>query len=70
MPKLQEQLEGLIDKHGIKAILQASATICFIKSSYVLEEWQDAPASKSWKSIGRSIDNLIWTIHKKRYLVF
>jgi hypothetical protein len=50
------QLERLIDRHHIFAVLDAMADICHGKSEHVLTAWQDVARSRAWAAAGRKLD--------------
>jgi hypothetical protein len=45
---LENDLEALIDAHGLYAVTTALANICHGKSEHLAANWQDAPAAKRW----------------------
>jgi hypothetical protein len=48
-PKLLEQLEEMIDRYGLKRMVQALVNIGHEKALNLLVNWQDEPAARSWK---------------------
>jgi hypothetical protein len=52
----EEQLEHLIDKHGLSAVTSALATIAYAKGQHLRENWQDAPAARVWEADARRIE--------------
>jgi hypothetical protein len=42
------ELETLIDRVSLEAVLQALSEICGAKSEHILSNWQDKPLAKLW----------------------
>lgn len=50
-----ENLELLIDSHGILGVLDAIAEICYGKEQHLQENWQDYETAKVWHKLGINI---------------
>lgn len=48
MEKLNDQLEGLIDSHGLAAVIETIGDICFEKAAHIRENWQDHALADVW----------------------
>ena len=53
---LQDQLEALIDKHGIGRVLDNLSEVCYLKAEHLESNWQDSAAARQWTIIGRRCD--------------
>ncbi len=53
--RLQEQVEALIDAHGLYELLDATGMVCFAKGSHLRENWQDSHMAKAWDSAGKRV---------------
>jgi hypothetical protein len=42
-------LEMLVDRHGLKQVIDMLATICEEKAEHVSINWQDIHLARSWK---------------------
>lgn len=65
--QLTEQLEKLVDLHGMKAVVESLAEVCTLKAAHLNENWQDFGAQpKAWDRIGKSLESLAakidWTV--------
>lgn len=49
-------LEGLIDKHGLSAVLYAVATLCMEKAEHLEGNWQDKPSALCWEQDALSVE--------------
>lgn len=52
----EEQLEGMIDKHGLQSVLESIAEICNGKGDHLRSNWQDEPAAKLWEKAARTVE--------------
>ena len=50
---LKFEIEALIDRHGLSAILNAMAETCHEKSAHVAENWQDKQLAREWTKCAR-----------------
>lgn len=55
---LGEQLESIIDLHGLTSVVQSLADICGQKEEHLLSNWQDKRAAKKWRSAADRFDRL------------
>ena len=53
---LPDQIEALIDAHGLYAVSQAIEQVCYAKASHLADHWQDSAAAKRWVKAGRAFD--------------
>jgi hypothetical protein len=56
--EMQNELESLIDKHGLKGVLSAIGNVCFEKAIHLRSNWQDSAAAKVWERDGKLIDKI------------
>lgn len=54
----RDDLERLIDRHGLGNLLKGIAHICADKSEHVLTAWQDRQTSRAWDKAEIKIYNL------------
>ena len=54
--QLQDQLEGLIDRHSLLDVLLAIGNICAEKSDHALTNWQDSDLADAWTRAMIEID--------------
>jgi alpha-amylase/alpha-mannosidase (GH57 family) len=52
------ELEQMIDRHGLYAVVQMLETICQEKSDHLLSNWQDQPAANRWLRAANKCDKL------------
>ena len=52
-------LEQMIDKCGLKKVLEALSEICYEKGDHVLTNWQDKPLACSWGRDAARIGQLV-----------
>jgi hypothetical protein len=53
--ELQIALESLIDKHGLRAVLNEISEICELKAEHLSRNWQDAVGETLWFRASRKI---------------
>jgi len=53
---MTEQLEQLIDKHGLRNVLLDLAFICDGKADHVRSNWQDEVTAKTWERASKVCD--------------
>jgi hypothetical protein len=51
-----DDIEALIDRAGVSALLDAISDICYGKAGHLEENWQDANSAKVWERAGKAID--------------
>jgi hypothetical protein len=56
---MENQLEGLIDAHGMFKVLAAIYNVCTDKASHLAENWQDDETSRAWQNGANTLDNAI-----------
>lgn len=56
---LQNEIETLIDKHGVGNLLNSMANVCFEKAIHIRENWQDVSLAKDWDKNGQKIARII-----------
>lgn len=61
----KEILEGMIDEHGINAVLEMLSDICTEKSLQFKDVWQEARASKRWEKAGLMVEDVRREISQK-----
>jgi hypothetical protein len=55
---LSEQLETLLDKHGLLAIATALEGLCSDKAEHLRVNWQDRSSAKVWDRAAKHLDTL------------
>lgn len=53
---LAEQLEALVDQHGLVDLLAEMAGICGEKAEHLRCNWQEEGRAKLWERAGRTLD--------------
>lgn len=48
LEKLSDQLEILVDSHGLTNVIEALALMCSAKADHILSNWQDENLSEQW----------------------
>lgn len=54
--KQKEEMEGLIDTHGLYNILECLAVICYEKQDHINTNWQDRKLAEAWGRIGARLE--------------
>ena len=54
-PNFEMELEAMVDRHGVSAILNELANICAAKSEHIATNWQDASLAKLWDKDSRTL---------------
>lgn len=54
---LMQELEPLIDRHGLHGVLESLSQICYLKSAHVAESWQDNELARLWERSAKYIGN-------------
>lgn len=49
---LIDEVERLIDTHGLAAFLETTATVCNLKADHIRENWQDDATAQPWDRMG------------------
>lgn len=49
------ELELLIDKHGLSAVLKTLAEICYEKSEHIRANWSDSGLARDWERAGNAV---------------
>lgn len=57
MDNLERDLETLVDKHGLKMVVDRLASVCWEKAQHVEENWGDKQLAKDWRVAASRIDN-------------
>lgn len=55
---MEEKLEEMIDRHGLKAVLNALGSVCHDKADHVQSNWQDRGLASAWQRAGKACDKL------------
>jgi hypothetical protein len=55
---LADQLEAIIDRHGLSKVLFAMGEVCHLKAAHIAENWQDTKTAKVWEKDGMHLDVL------------
>lgn len=51
-------LELLIDRVGLAAVVQTLAEICFEKADHIRTDWQDGATARPWDKDGKKLSSL------------
>lgn len=49
---MNQELEAMIDFHGLDNVLSAIREICYAKANHIAVEWQDVGLAKQWLAKG------------------
>lgn len=49
---MNQELETMIDQHGLDTVLTAIREICYAKANHIAVEWQDVGLAKLWLAKG------------------
>jgi hypothetical protein len=63
--KIYDQLEELIDQHGLSTISGVMADVCYDKSKQHAAEFFDMKVSKSWLKFGTLFESIKETSEKE-----
>ncbi len=55
---LTEELESMIDKHGLLHVITGLDLMCAEKREHILANWQDPMTAKPWGAAGRMLQTL------------
>lgn len=55
MPTLAQQLEALIDRHGMANVIHNMAFVADEKAQHLRVNWQDNVSARSWESVSRKL---------------
>lgn len=53
---LTQQMEALVDQHGLRNILLELAFVCSEKEDHILSNWQDKVTAKAWARASKICD--------------
>ncbi len=56
--ELEEMLEGIVDRVGLSATLEALATVCGAKADHLESNWQDSVSARPWARLARRLDTV------------
>jgi hypothetical protein len=48
MPNILEELEALIDQHGLTHVVNTLSVVCLEKAEHLSANWQDETTAKAW----------------------
>ena len=63
MDKLSDQIEALIDAHGLYAVTLALVEVCGDKAEHLATSWQDYDAEKRWHKAAKAFDKTHTALH-------
>lgn len=52
---IEDQLERLVDNHGLAAILESLMETCWAKAAHLESNWQDAASASVWTVAAKRI---------------
>ena len=55
MTLLQQQLEALIDQHGVVEVLRTLGAVCYAKEEHITGAWQDLHLANAWCTVGNQM---------------
>lgn len=50
-----DELEALIDRRGIEAVLQQISDLCGLKADHIASNWQDCTLAKRWATVAGAV---------------
>jgi hypothetical protein len=53
-----DALESMIDTHGMHALAQGIAYVCWEKADHARSNWQDEPLAKRWEKLADIFDRV------------
>jgi len=53
---ISEQLDPLVDKHGLTHVLAGLSLLCSEKAEHIRANWQDRITAKAWDADAKTID--------------
>jgi hypothetical protein len=69
MPNVEraaEELEPIVDRHGIAGVLEALALVAQLKAEHITTNWNDRGLARSWKQLATRIARLAKAAHQER----
>ena len=54
--KLMTDLEEMVDKRGLQAVIEELAIVCQSKAEHIRYAWQDGKTAQSWEKLARGLD--------------
>lgn len=54
-----DELESLVDSHGLSGVLQALEEVCYAKAEHLRGNWQDEASAKSWEKAAKAINKAV-----------
>jgi len=54
---MKDTLESFIDKHGLAAVLESLARVCYDKANHVAETYNDVVLADAWSKAGVAVEN-------------
>lgn len=58
MENVTEQLEAMIDRHGLLHVLTGLGLVCHEKADHIRANWQDKVTARAWDLDGNAIDRV------------
>jgi hypothetical protein len=55
--ELENQLETLVDRFGLKTVVDRLANVCWEKADHLRSNWGDKVLAKDWSCAASRIDN-------------
>jgi len=56
--KLMTDLEEMVDKRGLQAVLEELAIVCQAKAEHIEYAWQDFGTASNWEKLARGLDKI------------
>jgi hypothetical protein len=56
MDNLERELEELVDRHGLKTVVDRLASVCWEKAQHVQENWQDKALATRWNQAANRLE--------------
>lgn len=52
-----DDLETMIDQHGLAAVLEALAFVCHEKADHCITNWQDRTLAIAWRKAAQAVEH-------------
>jgi hypothetical protein len=62
---VERVLEELVDKHGLRAVVDALAGVCADKAEHVRTNWQDQALARAWDKAGLALTGVVAKLVKR-----
>lgn len=66
LEELAEELEPLVDRHGMADLLESLAVLSALKQDHVATNWGDRELARSWKRVALKIEQAARVAREER----